>query len=284
MGQTLTVIRTGFDQSRPPKPTFTIDDVPDLSGKVVIVTGGYAGIGLETVRVLLKKNAKVYFAGRNKAKAEAVISELSKDTRKEAIFLELDLASLKSVKKAAEEYMSKETQLHVLFNNGGVMQVAVEQLTVDGYDLHFGTNVLADSHVRVVTTSSYGHMLHASSNIRYDTLRDTPEHKKFGTLNLYNQSKFGNVLIARELARRYGDQGIVSTSLNPGNITSELQRHLKGLLKKIILYAGTSPDAKDLNGGYLIPWARVSECRKVARDPKVAEELWKWCEEQVKDV
>ncbi|EJD04778.1 uncharacterized protein FOMMEDRAFT_18526 [Fomitiporia mediterranea MF3/22] len=68
--------------------------------------------------------------------------ELIKDTGKEAIFLELDVASLKSVKKAAEEFMSKVNQLHILFNNGGVMYPPVEQLTADGYDLQFDTNVL----------------------------------------------------------------------------------------------------------------------------------------------
>ncbi|EJD04808.1 NAD-binding protein [Fomitiporia mediterranea MF3/22] len=318
MGQMITTLRAAYDQSRPPKTKFTVDDIPDLSGKVTIVTGGYTGIGLETAKALLRHNAKVYIAGRNKAKADAAISELNKETGKEAVFLELDLASLKAVKKAAEEFISKETQLNILFNNGGVMYPPVEQLTPDGYDLQFGTNVLGhfyftqllipvlletaksspDSHVRVVTTSSLGHMMHVSSNIRYDTLRDSPARKKLGTMNLYAQSKFGNVLIARELARRYGDQGIVSTSLNPGNIKTELQRNVKGIQKKILdlalfpapfgaltqLYAGTSPAAKDINGAYLVPWARVAECRKDARDPKTAEELWHWCEEQVKDV
>ena len=105
MGQIFTMLRRSWDEGRPPKPTWTAKDVPDLSGKVVIVTGGYAGIGLETVRALLPKNAKVYIAGRSKSKADAAIKQLKDETGKEALFIELDLANLKSVKKAAEEFM-----------------------------------------------------------------------------------------------------------------------------------------------------------------------------------
>ncbi|KAL5520577.1 hypothetical protein ACEPAG_9801 [Sanghuangporus baumii] len=317
MGQTITVVRKLWDESRPPKEKWTAKDIPDLSGKVVIVTGGYTGIGLETVRALLSKNAKVYIAGRNKSKADTAINELKNETGKEALFIELDLANLKSVKKAAEEFTSKETQLHILFNSGGVMVPPVDQLTTDGYDLQFGTNVLGhfyftklllpvlletaksapDKHVRVVTTSSSAHLFQ-SGPIQYDTLRDSPKRKKLGTQKLYAQSKFGNVLFAKELGKRYADQGIVSTSLNPGNIKSELQRHVPSLQKRLLdlmlfptpmgaitqLYAGTAPEAADLNGAYLVPWARVTEPIAHAKDPKAAEDLWSWLEEQVKDI
>ena len=142
----------------------------------------------------------------------------------------------------------------------GVMIPPVELLTADEYDLQFGTNVLGhfyftilllpilietakaspEKHVRVVTTSSSGHLFHDSTRINYDTVReDTEEQKrirrKVGTQRLYFQSKFGNVLFARELARRYGDQGIVSTSLNPGNIRTELARYMKGLQARIVV-------------------------------------------------
>jgi NAD(P)-dependent dehydrogenase (short-subunit alcohol dehydrogenase family) len=84
----------------------------------------------------------VYIAARSSIKAEEAIKELKTGTGKLALFLKLDLADLKSVKRAAEEFLSKESQLHVLFNSGGVMFPPVEQLTADGYDLQFGTNVL----------------------------------------------------------------------------------------------------------------------------------------------
>jgi len=108
------------------------------------LVGGNVGIGKETIKALLEHNAKVYMASRSKEKADAAISELKAQTGKEAIFLELDLSSLASVRKAAEEYLSKEHELHVLFNNAGVMWPPTELLTADGYDLQFGTNVLGE--------------------------------------------------------------------------------------------------------------------------------------------
>lgn len=83
-----------------------------------IYSGGNTGIGKEIVRALLSHNAKVYMASRNAQKAKAAIEELEKDTGKEALFLELNLASLDSVRKAAQEFLSKEQELHTLFNNG----------------------------------------------------------------------------------------------------------------------------------------------------------------------
>lgn len=81
-------------------------------------SGGNTGIGKEIVRALLVHNAKVYVASRNSDKAKAAIEELCRDTGKEAFFLHLDLASLSGVRKAAEEFLSKERELHTLYNNG----------------------------------------------------------------------------------------------------------------------------------------------------------------------
>ncbi|KAG6833420.1 hypothetical protein H0H93_013266 [Arthromyces matolae] len=97
MGQTWT-------QTFPPAPKYSVDDIPDLSGKVMLVTGGNTGIGKEIIRALLSRNAKVYMASRNAAKAKAAIDELREDMGKEAVFLELDLASLRSVRRAVEEF------------------------------------------------------------------------------------------------------------------------------------------------------------------------------------
>lgn len=110
------------DECKPPKAKFSIDEIPDLSGQVIIVTGGSSGalctfpsntkadeapsgVGKETVRVLLTKNAKVYIATRNEQKSKAVIEELREKTGKEALFLMLDLSDLNSVKVSAEEFL-----------------------------------------------------------------------------------------------------------------------------------------------------------------------------------
>ncbi|OBZ71335.1 hypothetical protein A0H81_08860 [Grifola frondosa] len=285
-------------QSFPPKSKFSTDQIPDLTGRVIIVTGGNTGVGKETIKALLEHNAKVYMASRSKNKADAAIAELKTLTGKEAIFLELDLSSLASVRKAANEFLSKEKELHVLFNNAGVMWPPMDMLTVDGYDLQFGTNVLGhffftellipaliagketspDHHARVITTSSSGAYMYT---INWDTFRDGPARRKLSSQQLYYQSKFANVVVAREVAKRYADQGIISMSCHPGNLQTDLQRYVPAVVRAVLnimlypahmgaltqLWAGTMPETLNYTGKFLIPWARVGECRPEAYDP-----------------
>ncbi|KAG8978250.1 hypothetical protein FRB90_008534, partial [Tulasnella sp. 427] len=197
----------------PPKSKFDpTRDIPDLSDKVIIVTGGNTGIGKQTIQALLSKNAKVYMAARSRNKAEAAIADLKESTGKEALFLQLDLASLDSVTKSAKEFMTKEPALHILFNNGGVItddsagrSTHFRSAPLHGYDLQFGTNVLGHAHFTLcllpallegARTSSDGkaRVINTSSNaadligkLDYETFRDGPKRKKLGRVDLYNQ-------------------------------------------------------------------------------------------------
>lgn len=308
-------LKTIYTQCWPPRPTWGIDDIPDQTGRVHLVTGGAAGLGKETVRALLRENARVYVAARGRSKAEAAIAELKQETGTEAVFLELDLASLASIRRAAEEFLSKEKELHVLYNNAGVMFTDMNLLTADGYDLQFGTNVLGHYYltelllpalVEGAKSSSDGvsRVVNVSSGIQYwgelnfDTFADTPQRRKwFGRqYRLYAQSKFANVVYAKELQRRVSKDNIVVTSLNPGNIRSDLWQHFPGPLRKLLfattlhsvqdgaltqLYAGTCPEGKDFNGQFLIPWARLGLCNPTANDPELGRKLWDWLEAQV---
>ncbi|TFK84294.1 NAD(P)-binding protein [Polyporus arcularius HHB13444] len=302
-------------QSFPPKPTFSVDQIPDLGGQIALVTGGNVGIGYETTKALLQHNAKVYLAARSKDKADAAIASLKEATGKEAIFLELDLSSLASIKKAAEEFLGKERELHMLFNNAGVMLPPMNLVTKDGYDLQFGTNCIGhwyftelvmpallagvatspDHHARVVTTSSSAAYL--ASGFNFDLFKDGPQRRKASSNEMYAQSKLGNVIVARQVAKRYAEKGIVSISVNPGNIQSNLQRYVPNIVRIVMnaimlyptpygaltqLFAGTMPEAINYNGEYLIPWARLGRCRPEAYDDELGERLWKWLEEEVK--
>ncbi|KAG8697082.1 hypothetical protein FRC09_008082 [Ceratobasidium sp. 395] len=308
----------------PGKPRWSIDQIPDLSGQVTIVTGGNAGIGKETCKVLLNKGAKVYMAARSKSKADEAIEWLKTETNGKAPeFLQLDLADLASVRRAVEEFKQKEEKLDVLFNNGGVMAPPIEMKTSTDYDIQFGTNVLGHyllttlllpvlihtvqnsprGHVRVVNVASNGHRFAPKGGIDYSTLipndaESEARRRKLGTERLYAQSKWGNVVFAKELARRYESQGIISTSLHPGGIRTELQRHLTlgGAAEAVVdlllwpapygaltqLYAGTTQEGADLSGKYLIPWARVDKARADTQDEEAGRNLWTWLEEQVK--
>ncbi|KAJ7154081.1 NAD(P)-binding protein [Mycena filopes] len=302
-----------ISQLFPPKSKFSVDDIPDLTGQVIIVTGGNSGVGKETVKALLQHNAKVYIATRSAEKTKAAIEDLKAQTGKEAEFLSVDLADLQSIKRGAEEFLKKESRLDVLFNNGGVMEPPIEQLTAQNYDLTFGTNVLGHFYLtklllptliataspgkpaRVVNTASSGAELF-SQPINFNSLRDGPARKRLRPDQLYFQSKFGNVAFSNELFRRYGEQGVVSVALNPGNLQSGLQRYLSGVKKYLIslilyptpmgaltqLWAGTTDEGATFGGKYLFPWARVG--KSPSTDAVAEKELWTWLEEQVVDV
>ncbi|KAF9046209.1 hypothetical protein BJ165DRAFT_1345793 [Panaeolus papilionaceus] len=321
MGTMISIMKEAF----PPKSQYSVDNIPDLTGKVVIVTGANTGIGKETAKALLVHNAKVYIAARSQSKAEEAIAELKRQTGKEGIWLRLDLSDLNSVKASAREFLSKEKELHILFNNAGVMIPPADQLTAQGYDAQWGTNVLGELQVlfpwhyyftilllpalraatktspdgksRVVNTSSSGHLMASKPN--FLTFKYGPARRKLAPIDLYNQSILGNVLFSNAFARRYGSQGIVSISLNPGNLRSNLLRHAPKILTKLAhafllypvsngaltqLWAGTSAEGAGFNGKYLIPWARVGKPNPVGNDEVLQDELWTWFEEQVKGI
>ncbi|KIK78346.1 hypothetical protein PAXRUDRAFT_16919 [Paxillus rubicundulus Ve08.2h10] len=100
-----------------PTPLFTEDSVPDLSGKVALVTGANTGIGKETARVLLAKNAKVWIACRDVSKGEAALKELKERTGRDAHLLKLNLSNLKSIKNSAEDFLRYADS--TLFNTAG---------------------------------------------------------------------------------------------------------------------------------------------------------------------
>ncbi|KAI0691856.1 NAD(P)-binding protein [Cytidiella melzeri] len=323
-----------LSQSRPPKSKFSVDQIPDLTGRV---TGGYVGIGKETTKALLNRNAKVYIASRSKEKANSAIQELKDLTGHEPIFLQLDLADLASVRRSAQEFLSKEKELHILFNNAGVMSLPIEYVTADGYDMQFGTNTMGhwyftklllpallrgketspDKHARIITTSS---SVAYFGTLNWDTFKDGPARKAFGTRRLYVQSKFGNAVIAVEFFRRFSDQGIISIFVNPGTdleysyrfselsvVQETLDRSFNVTCQRFNtpslydlhdtlflfptpmgaltqLYAGTMPEALKYNGEFFIPWARLGRMREEAYDPEIGKRLWDWLEDQVKDL
>ncbi|KAF8710800.1 NAD-P-binding protein, partial [Rhizoctonia solani] len=287
---------SNLSQTFPPKPLFSVEQIPDLT----VRDSGNAGLGKETCKALLNKNAKVYLAARSKSRADDAIEWLKSETNgKTPVFLELDLGNLASVRKAAEEFKSKEQELHVLFNNAGVMAPPVEQRTFDDYDLQTHHSQ-AHGHARVINTSSASVYLAPKTGIVWETLgtgvSSITACKKLGTHTLYAQSKLGNVLFSNELAKRYAHQGVISSSLNPGNLQTELLRHLPWLASKILslilypasygaltqLWSGTMPEGKDHNGKFLIPWARIGDAGVNSHNEQLAENLWNWLEEQVK--
>ncbi|KAF5342774.1 hypothetical protein D9758_017118 [Tetrapyrgos nigripes] len=156
---------------------------------------------------------------------------------------------------------------------------------------------------RVVSTTSFATEFVFKAD--YEAYRDGPTRRKAGVVTLYYQSKFLNLVYATEFARRFENEGIVSSCVNPGgisyppaprNLTTDLQRTLKGFKRWLIfrilhpapysaltqLYAATSEDADDHNGAYFVPWARKQKLPPASQDPEIGKELWNWLEDQVK--
>ena len=216
----------------------TTDDVlagVDLSGKRVLVTGVSAGLGVETARVLAAHGADVVGAARDLAKAEgatAVVREAAAKSGGSLELIALDLASLASVRAAADALVKDGRGFDLVIANAGVMATPLGK-TADGFETQFGTNHLGHftfinriasllkAGARVVSLASSGHRF-SDVNLE-DPNFETTEYTPFGA---YGRSKTANILFAVEFDRRHKDRGVRAVAVHPGGIQTELARHL----------------------------------------------------------
>lgn len=272
-------LKSSLTQLFPPKPHFTEDSLPDLNGKVYIVTGSNTGTGKELCRLLYTKNAKVYMMARSEEKTSAAIAEIQKTVPGSGgslHFIKLDLADLSNIKQTVQRFLALETELHVLFNNAGVLRGAKEvAVTPQGYELHTGVNVLGTfllsqlltpiltataqseppSTVRVVWAASSAAEMFAEAKVgvRPETLNLAAQEARSG-FERYWFSKVANWAHATEYAGRHRADGVVSVSLNPGNLRSDLYRDqgfFFRILERLMMYP-------PLNGAYTELFAGLS--------------------------
>ncbi|KAK7738523.1 short-chain alcohol dehydrogenase [Cytospora paraplurivora] len=295
-------LKSSLTQLFPPKPSFTGKAVPDLTGKVYIVTGANTGTGKELTRLLYTNNAKVYLLARSEEKTSAAVADIQQavpNSGGSLHFIKLDLADLSTIKQTVQNFLALEAKLHVLFNNAGVLSGAKEvAVTAQGYELHTGVNVLGTfllsqlltpilvetakseppSTVRVVWTASSAAEVFAEEKIgvRPETLSLEAQGARYG-FQRYWFSKVANWAHAAEYARRHQADGVVSVPLNPGNLQSDLYRDLGWffkILEKLMMYppvngaytelfAGLSPEVNiDNTGCWVIPFGRVYPIRE----------------------
>jgi len=227
----------------------TTDDVlegVDLSGKRILVTGASAGLGVETSRALTAHGAKVVGAARDLGKAQQATAHIPGME-----LVELDLASLASVRKAADKLNADGRSFDVIIANAGVMACPFGK-TADGFETQFGTNhlghfvfvnriagLLKDGG-RLVNLSSRGHRL-SDVNLDDPNFETTP-YTEFGA---YGRSKTANILFAVEFDRRHKAR-VRATALHPGGIQTELGRHMTPEVRQALLdaiAANNPPDA-----------------------------------------
>ncbi len=215
----------------------TTDDVlsgVDLTGKRVLVTGASAGLGVETARALAAHGASVVGAARDLGKARDATASVRAAVKPGATFdlIELDLASLKSIRAATDKLVKDGRPFDVVIANAGVMATP-KGTTADGFETQFGTNHLGHFVFvnriaslikpggRLVNLSSAGHH-------RADVDLDDPnfERTPYVEFTAYGRSKTANILFAVEFDRRHRAKGVRATAVHPGGIQTELGRHL----------------------------------------------------------
>lgn len=212
---------------------WTQQEIPELTGKVVIITGANSGLGLESTKALAAKGATVIMACRNLNKAERAKAEVlagKPDAKLDA--MPLDNASLASVRTFADAFKAKYDRLDVLLNNAGLMAIP-RTLTEDGFETQLGVNHLAHFALTgllldVITKTPNARIHSTSSSAAFNgaiNLDDLMGEKEYGRWTAYSQSKLANAAFATELNRRLQAAGhdTIANSSHPGLVMGNLQ-------------------------------------------------------------
>ncbi|XP_030299384.1 dehydrogenase/reductase SDR family member 13-like [Sparus aurata] len=280
-----------------------------LHGKTAIVTGANTGIGKTTALDLARRGARVIMACRDRRRAEAAIQDIVQETgNNQVIFMQLDLASLKSVRSFAENFLRSETRLDLLINNAGLMNSGK---TEDGFGMIFGVNHLghflltvllldrlkASGPSRVVTVASkayeFGKVDFNCVSAHRDLCLGENDYQLWWK---YCHSKLCNVLFTYELAKRLQGTDVTCYSLHPGAVKTEIGRNT-GFLWRLFftpiiflffvdaelgaqttLHCALEPGIEHLSGHYFTQCAPVLNIARKARDDAAAKKLWELSE------
>jgi NAD(P)-dependent dehydrogenase (short-subunit alcohol dehydrogenase family) len=213
--------------------SWTAADIPDQTGRIVLITGANSGLGLRSAEALARAGAQVLLACRNPAKAASALEAVEAcATTGAPSVISLDLADLSSIEAAADAVADRVDHIDVLMNNAGVMAIPLRR-TADDFEMQIGTNhlghfaltgrllalLLASEHPRVISTSSQAHRI---GKMRWDDLH---WRKRYSKWSAYGQSKLANLLFAFELDRRAKSEGaaLVAAAAHPGYASTHLQ-------------------------------------------------------------
>jgi NAD(P)-dependent dehydrogenase (short-subunit alcohol dehydrogenase family) len=286
---------------------WTAEDIPDQSGKTVIVTGANSGLGFVTARELAKKGAHVVLACRNESKGASAQEAIESEEPAGSVeVIPLDLANLDMVRVFAKKFKAQHNKLDILCNNAGVMAIPFQR-TADGFEMQFGTNhfghfcltaLLIDSLLktkgsRIVNVSS---MAHTMGFIDFENINAERKYAKWGA---YSMSKLANLLFTYEAARRLEALGAdtIAVAAHPGYSATNLQNSMPfhTIINKLFaqdeeigalpqLYACTVEDVGNGEyygpGGFREMWGhpkRVNSNRR-SHDKETAKQLWELSE------
>ncbi|XP_054861634.1 dehydrogenase/reductase SDR family member 13-like isoform X4 [Amphiprion ocellaris] len=250
-----------------------------LHGKTAVVTGANTGIGKTTAMDLARRGAKVILACRDRRRAEAAVQEIIQETgNQQVIFMQLDLASLQSVRSFADNFLKSESRLDLLINNAGLIS---DGKTEDGFGMIFGVNHLghflltvllldrlkASGPSRVVNVSSGAHKQGKVDFNCLTTHKDSSLGSSYFQLyQKYCNSKLCNILFTYELAKRLQGSDVTCYSLHPAaDADSGAQTSL---------HCALEPGIEHLSGHYFTQCAPLTTIDPKARDDATSRKLW----------
>jgi NAD(P)-dependent dehydrogenase (short-subunit alcohol dehydrogenase family) len=252
----------------------------DLHGKLAMVTGGYSGLGLETVRALAGAGAAVVVPARRPDQARKVLAEAGLDSVEVD---ELDLSDLESVGEFANRFVETGRSIDILIDNAAVM-ASPETRVGDGWESQFATNhlghymlanllwpaLVADGGARVITLSSTGHKL---SDIRWDDPQFASGYDKW---KAYGQAKTADSLFAVQLDALGEPFGVRAFAVHPGGIMTELQRHLP---REEMIAAGWMDDDGNVSDRFKSPAQGAATSVWAATSPQLNGKGGVYCED-----
>lgn len=271
----------------------------DWSGRTCFVTGATSGIGEETALAFARLGARVGILARSASRAKDTEARIAAATGRPIEIIEGDLASLASVRRAADAILARFDALHVFVNNAGVIGLE-RKTTVDGFETTFASNhlgpflltnlvlprIVASAPARIVNVASDAHKF-AKTGLDFEDLQNERAYKAF---RVYGESKLANILFTRELARRLAGTGVTVNCVHPGAVATGLgaqnglfARSVITLLKPFFrspargadttIHVATAPELANTSGEYLVD-RKVTKPTAHARDDEAARRLW----------
>jgi NAD(P)-dependent dehydrogenase (short-subunit alcohol dehydrogenase family) len=282
-------------------------DMVDMTGKIVVITGGNSGIGRETARALAQAGATVVITARDRAKGESTLSELrAQDPSGQVELVVFDLGDLAAVRSGAAEILGMCDRIDVLVNNAGIV-LSERRESADGFEATFAINHLGpflltqlllerlkeSAPARIVNVASTAHK-GAPHGLDFDDLQSTKHYRGMQT---YSRSKLANIYFTTELARRLQDTGVTANCLHPGTVATGYGRDgdTSGLLAfglrisapffltpkqgaRTSIYLASSPEVEGVSGKFFIK-CKPRLPSKAAQDDAAARRLWQISEE-----
>ncbi len=279
----------------------------ELRQKVAVVTGASSGVGKEAAKALAQQGFNVIVLGRNPQRCQTAAEEIAAQApnARDVTALRADFSLLADTRRVAQDILAQTDVIDVLINNAGGVSNAMH-ITSEGFEQTFTGNYLSpflltqlllptliataktapEGTVRVLSTSSVGH--HNCPGINFDDLQCIQNYTTGGA---YTNAKLGNILFTRELAKRYGEQGIIAHAMEPGVILESnfvnhaddtMQAYMSTLTEravtsahaaKTLVWMATDPSMTAANGGYFYE-LKPADTSVAAQDMAVAERLW----------